>query len=111
MAFIKFDDLEIYGEISDNYENIENIQKSEAGTDVGTVTRLLKLSLNISTKCNGLQYEALKNKAQMLSGNLEYKGETKRARLRIGSANFEKYSDKIEGINGLWTVSLSIIEV
>ena len=109
---ITFDGLSIpNGEITENFENIENIQKSEAATDTGTVTRLCKLTLNVTSKLNGVQYEAIKQKSMLTTGLLEYRGETKRARLRISNAKFEKYSEEIEGIDGLWTISYSIIEV
>lgn len=109
---ITFDGLSIpNGEIKEEFTNIENVQRSEAGTDIGTVTRLLKLNLDIVSRLNGVQFEAIKEKASLTTGLLEYRGETKRARLRISNAKFERYSEEIEGIDGLWTISYSITEV
>lgn len=99
------------GEISESYENIENIQKSEAGTDIGTTTRLMKLSLGVELKCDGNFYKRLKRQALLTQGVLVYQGVEYDARLRITGAKFEKYSEMIEGAKGLWTVSISIIEV
>lgn len=36
------------GSMSENYDTIENVNQSEAGTDVRQITRVNKLSLNIS---------------------------------------------------------------
>lgn len=109
---VTFDGLALpNGEIVDNYENIETIRKSEAGTDLGTVTRLLKLSVSMSIKCDGHTYESILKKAELTKGTLVYRGMTKTARLRLTGADFEKDSEQIEGAKGLWTIALSITEV
>lgn len=112
MNLITFDGLSLpNGEISDNFENIENIQKSEEGSDLGTVTRLLKLTINNTIKCDGHFYELLKQKGSIPSALATYKGRTFEARLRLATGALEKYSEDVPGTDGLYTVSLSIIEV
>ena len=109
---IQFDGLSLpNGEIQEAFVDIENIAESEAGTSIGTVTKLQKLVLNISIKCDGHLYERIKAKGRMTEGILSYKGVNKKARLRVSGADFEKYSEEINGANGLWTVSFTISEV
>lgn len=112
MNLITFDGLSLpNGEISDNYENIEKINKAESGRDIGTVTLLEKLTINDTIKCDGNFYEELRKKGLIPSAMATYRGRTFEARLRIGTAALEKYSEEIAGTEGLWTVSLVIIEV
>lgn len=112
MELIIFDGLSLpNGEISDNFENIENIQMSEAGGDIGTVTRLEKLTIDDTIKCDGHLYEEIKQKGLIPSAMCTYKGRTFEARLRLESGALEKFSENIPGTEGLYTVALSIIEV
>ena len=112
MELIKFDGLTIpFGELGDNFENIENIQRSEAGSDLGTVTRLQKLTISDSIKCDGHFYKLLQEKGKLLSGICVYKNREFEARLRVSTGGLEKYSEDIPGAEGLWTVAVSIIEV
>lgn len=112
MELIIFDGLSLpNGEISDNFENIENIQMSEAGGDIGTVTRLEKLTIDDTIKCDGHLYEEIKQKGLIPSAMCTYKGRTFEARLRLETGAMEKFSENIPGTDGLYTVALSIIEV
>lgn len=112
MYLINFDGLALpNGDIKESYDNVEHIAQSEAGTDLGTVTRLMKLTLKLKIKCDGHLYSKIKQKAVLTSGRLQYRGLDTTARLRLESTAFEKYSELIDGADGLWTVSLVISEV
>lgn len=108
---IIFDGLAIpNGDISESFSNIENISQSEAGTDIGNVVRLQKLTLTVTLKSDGILKEQVLAKGRLTSGLLEYRNRKVNARLRVSASNFERDSEKIEGIDGLWTTSFEIVE-
>lgn len=108
---ITFDGLSLpNGSIKPSYNNIEKISQSEAGNDIGIVTRLLKLTLDCSIKCDGHLLSKILAKGSLVDGICTYQGRSFRARLRVKDNPYQEYSDKIVGAGCLWTVSFSIIE-
>lgn len=112
ISLITFDGLAIpVGDFGEDLDNIENISKSEAGTDLGNLIRAEKLTLACTTKCNGHFKKKLQEKGKLPLALATYEGRTFEARLRIKSAKHVEDSETIEGAASLWNVSYSIIEV
>lgn len=108
---IIFDGLPIpNGDIDPGFENIETVNKSEAATDLGNVVRLQKISLAVTLKSDGHLMELVMAKGRKKSGILQYRGRSVKARLRVTGQHFERDSEKLAGVDGLWTTSFTITE-
>lgn len=100
------------GNYSVAYEHIENVQKSEAGTDLTVVSRINKRTVTAvySVDSRGL---ALLETASGYSSSrsLEFCGQTFNARCRLQSKTLVEGSERVDNTEGLWEVSLSFVEV
>ena len=92
------------------YRNIENIKTSEAGDDVGTVTRLLKRTFNATYQCTSGGRDRLKAFCALNSVSMTYNGESITARARFVSEDLAENSEYASRTDGLWTVSVQFLE-
>lgn len=98
-------------EITENYTNIENENKSESGYDLVMVTRLQKRSWEMTLQVSNEWLATIKSWAKKNRNTIKYKGETIDVRTRINSAQLAQYSEFSELSNGFYTVSLTFIEI
>ena len=98
-------------EITENYTNIENENKSESGYDLVMVTRLQKRSWEMTLQVSNEWLATIKSWANKNRNTIRYKGEIIDVRTRINSAQLAQYSEFSELSNGFYTVSLTFIEI
>lgn len=98
-------------EITENYTNIENENKSESGYDLVMVTRLQKRSWEMTLQVSNEWLATIKSWAKKNRNTIRYKGEIIDVRTRINSAQLAQYSEFSELSNGFYTVSLTFIEI
>lgn len=90
---------------------IEQVNQSEAGSDLVTVTRLNKLSLNMSFNVSSRWKTKLDNYSKLLSVTLTYNGVDYVGRFRAtGNALFGN-SAHTQGTNGLWVCNYTFTEI
>lgn len=125
MAMLTIDGIEIPTpeDLTVNFQTIETVQQSEAGTDLITVTRLKKRTISFTAKCNSKMFYDYydPNGSLYVGAGLKmvcFPGDsaedTHLARVRIRSAKFIQNSDTVDSwrtMRGLWEVGLEIIEV
>lgn len=93
------------------FQNIETVRQSEAGTDLGIVTRLQKRTFNCSFDCTSTWLAQFKAMCSLTSGTLLYQSESITCRARITSQKLAKNSEFTARTEGLWTISVSFTEV
>lgn len=99
----------------ENYEWLENVNTSEAGTDLVDIVRSNKLSVSASFQCSSRWYHILYEMSQeaVLAlrsyDPLTNAPKLRDVRMRDFSASFQQFSDKLEG-EGLWVVNFSLKE-
>lgn len=94
-----------------DYENIENVAQSEAGTDMSIVTRLQKRTFTCTFSCTSTWLSEFNTLCGLSSGTLVYLGESITCRARITNAAMQPYSEYADRTNGLWTLSVTFTEV
>lgn len=98
----------------ETYSWVENVNTSEAGTDLVNIIRSDKLSVNAQFNCTHTWYHKLYELSQQPYLNLDtYDPLTdahklRRVRMRDFTASFQQYSDNIG--EGLWVVGFSLTE-
>ena len=119
-SYIKWSD-DSYGEIympcpqnmpQIRYSNNESISLSEAGTEIGVITRLQKKTFTVTWIVNSDYYEQIERRCLKATSTLvfgEHSGMTVRA--RITAANLIKGSEWIRRTDGLWSITVQFIEV
>ena len=99
---------------NETHETVENSKETEAGTTATIVTRYDKLSVSASFQCSSGFADQLKALSETDTLTMELKGDTKASRL-VMLRNFKKElvqnSERNSNTNGLWEVSLDILEV
>lgn len=110
--YIKLNGIAIPNPINNSiqYENVETVNKSEAGTDLVNVSLLGKRSWNLTANCSSYwkkKYEAFGKLTQMV---MELEGETIPVRVRLNSADMVENSANVPNTDGLYVVSLTIYE-
>lgn len=105
------------GSMTENYDTIETVNTSEAGTDIVQVTRLGKLTLSISYKILSdwiatFENWAFDNTYKTVSifdfGTGAYK--ERQMRMRNYNKKLVKYSQDLTVTTGIWEVSFDLIE-
>lgn len=97
---------------SESYESVENVNQSEAGTDVVSVVRLGKLVLDCTWNASSFLKHKLENYSTINSVTVRYNGITRHMRMRDYSASLKEGSARsIESSNGLWSVSATLTEI
>lgn len=96
---------------NENPQPIEQVNQSEAGTDLVSVTRSSKLILNMTFDLSSFWKEKLDTYAKMMSVTLTYKGVDYVGRFRPGGNALSGNSATTPGTNGLWTCSYVFTEI
>lgn len=101
---------------SESYSVIDSTSTSEAGTDLVEVVRKNKLTINASFNCSSMWYHKFLELAQ--NNQLTYRAYDhlnnvildRTVRMRDFSAEWQQYSDSVDGTNGLWAISFTLTE-
>ena len=125
MSMITIDGIAIPNpqDITVNFQTLENVQQSEAGTDLITVIRMKKRTISFTAKCDSQMFYDYydPNGSLYVGGGLKavhFPGDpdttTSLARVRIRSAKLVYNSEDVDSymtMKGLWEVGIEIIEV
>lgn len=111
--YLKFNNVDIPNPIQFDigFENLENVETSEAGTDLAIISRLQKRTFTCSFQCTSTWLDEFRTLCNLSSGTLKYLGEDITCRARIETATLSQYSEHIKRTDGLWTVAVSFTEV
>ncbi len=97
-----------------SYEVVENVYKTEAGTDQTGITRPEKLTLSLTFDLTSAWVQRMRSLAlrQSLDAVIDEAGQEKERRVRIRNfkAGLVEDSRRTEGTAGLWNVSFDLIE-
>lgn len=115
----KFNDTPIFFPISWNEKRnvIENVNQSEAGTDIVTVVRYGKLSISVSCKATSDWVKKFQEFSEMDSFVLSRYDAVENdytmhdVRMRNYEAGRVKRSEDIEITNGIWEISFNLEEI
>lgn len=92
--------------------NTENIGKSEAGTLIGTVTRLMQKKYTYQFTVTDFYYEKLAAIANLAQGRLYINGDAGHDVMpRMVSYDLVQNSELTAGTDGLWTVTMEFTEI
>ena len=123
MAMIKIDNVAIPNpqDLTVNYQTLETVQQSEAGTDLITVLRTQKRTISFTARCNSqMFYDYISENGQFYFGaglkQVQFPNDwySVLARVRIKSAKMVQGSEDVDSfstVKGLWEVGIEIIEV
>lgn len=92
------------------YKNNENVNLSEAYTELTSVNRLCKLELAMTFQLTSSRYASILADCKLPSVRLSLNGVNYVGRLRMASADLEENSETTQGTDGLWTVKVSFSE-
>lgn len=95
---------------AETYETIENVNQSEAGTDLCSLIRANKLSVTITSNLTELQKTALLSYSAAGTVSVKINGVTKTMRLRNVTADRVRFSERL-ATGELWECSYTITEV
>lgn len=112
--YIKINSTAIFNPtaLSVSYNNVETVGQSIAGNDLVEVIRLQKRTYTCSFDVSSTGLATLENYAAMRSCTVQIGTDASfTARVRITSKKLAKYSEYAARTDGLWTVSISMIEV
>jgi len=95
-----------------NYSNNESISLSEAGTEIGEVTRLEKKTFSITWQLNSDWKDLIEAKCKKATSIFEF-GDYRpmKVRARINSCTLYPNSEYTARTNGLWIISVTFTEV
>lgn len=95
-----------------DFEEIENVMKTEAGTDMASVTRLNKHKFKFGWEGVPSTFlDTLEAYSQLATVTLGWRGNSYTVRVRDFSPKMVPRSEVYEGSDGLWNISLSATEV
>lgn len=97
-------------DFSETYENIEDVNQSEGGTDLTSVTRLCKLNLSMSFQVTSEWKTKLIDYGKIAFLTLNYNGVDYAGRFRVEGCELYEDSERTTGTDGLWTLSASFIQ-
>lgn len=117
--FLKFNNEQIINPTSwkETSEVVENVNQSEAGTDIVSVTRFDKLTVNCTFQVSDYWFKKLKDYSKLRTITVTYydagSGTTKTRTMRIRnfSVQLQPNSLLISTTNGLWVVTFDLKEV
>ena len=96
---------------SESPQVIEQVNQSETGKDLVSVTRSSKLVLSMTFNVTSLWKEKLDGYARLLSVTLTYNGTDYVGRLRPNGNTLVGNSAHTSGTSGLWTCSYTFTEI
>lgn len=100
----------------ESYSWVENVNTSEAGTDLVNLIRSNKYSVTVQFNCTSRLYHKLYELSQrpflFLQTYDPLTDETglRKVRMRDFTASFQLYSDNVPNTTGLWVVGFSLTE-
>lgn len=89
---------------------IENVSQSEAGTDLVVMVRPSKKSWNMTFNLSSRRKEVLKALTLRESVTMVYMGSTYTVRIRDYQEQLVQFSEWAPNTNGLFTVSVKVME-
>lgn len=89
---------------------IENVSQSEAGTDLVTVVRPSKKNWSMSFNLSSTKKEVLKGLTLLETVSMTYMGTSYTVRIRDYQEQLVPYSEWAANTNGLFTVSVKVME-
>ena len=89
---------------------VENVSQSEAGTDLVVVVRPSKKSWNMSFNLSSTKKDALKALTLLETVTMLYMGTTYTVRIRDYQEQLVPYSEWAKNTDGLFTVSVKVME-
>lgn len=95
----------------DNLDNIENENTSESGKTLVAIVRLGIFSANMRFNLSSYWKDKIKAYCMEPSVRFEVNGEAYQVRLREYSASLVENSEKSEGTDGYWEVSVAASEL
>lgn len=93
------------------YNHIESVKQSEAGDDLGIVTRLNKRTFSASFNSTSYGADKLKQICSLTTCTLVYRGESITVRPRLNVDKLQSGSEYLSNTDGLFVVSLTLTEV
>lgn len=110
--YIKLNGISIPNPISNSiaYENVETVNKSEAGTDLVNVSLLGKRSWSLSCNCSSHWKKIYEDIGKLTQTTMELEGEEIIVRVRIESADLIQNSALVPNTDGLYTINMTISE-
>lgn len=94
-------------EYSEQFENLEKVNKSEAGTDLILVQRLMKLNVTMTFQVSRMMYDKIKQFCTLMTCDFYMDGTRYVGRLRLTGGNLEPESYNTDGY---WTISVTFTE-
>lgn len=92
------------------YENNEKINKSEAGTDLVTAVRLLKINITFTFQVSSFWKKKILTDCQKLGVLLNFGGNPYNGRLRCTADVLAPNSEDSSGTDGYWTLTVVFSE-
>ena len=123
MAMIIIDGISVPNpqDLTVNYQTLETVQQSEAGTDLITVLRTQKRTISFTARCNSkMFYDYIDSNGEFYFGaglkQVQFPNDwyAVPARVRVKSAKLVTGSEDVDSystVKGLWEVGIEIIEV
>lgn len=110
--YIKVDGVQYPNPITTkiSFENNEQVNKSEAGTELVSAVRLQKFSVSMKFQFSSYWRDRLREDAKKLQVSFDFGGYVYQGRLRIKSEDLEKYSENVGVTDGFWNISATFTE-
>lgn len=111
--YLKYNDLVLPPPTSFdiNFDNVENINNSEAGTKIGTVTALGLRVINVGWQVSSFWLNKLLAIGRTTEGYLTFNNDRIKVTARLGAAGLVENSELTPNTNGLYSISMTFTEV
>lgn len=111
--YLKYNDLVLPPPASFdiNFDNVENINNSEAGTKIGTVTALGLRVINVGWNVSSFWLNKLLAIGHTTEGYLTFNNDRIKVTARLGAAGLVENSELTPNTNGLYSISMTFTEV
>lgn len=111
--YIKVNNEQLPNPVSydENMGSLENENASESGKTLVAVVRLDMFSANMTFNVSSYWKEKIRNYCKLDYVKLEVNGKEYQARLRSFTANLAENSERSEGTDGYWKVSVTATEL
>lgn len=94
-------------EYSEQFENLEKVNKSEAGTDLILVQRLMKFNATMTFQVSTMMKDKITQFCNLMTCDFYMNGTRYVGRLRLSGCNLEPESYNTDGY---WTISVTFSE-
>lgn len=111
--YLTIGDLAIPNPISTtiSYKNIENVNTSEAGTDLVNITRLMKRTIKIQLNSSSFWLDRYVELCKVKQTVLYFRGEEIQVRARLTGASLIENSEMTNNTDGLYEVNIELLEI